>query len=817
LNTKPYFAKNSVAGVYRLLILSALLILNSSAFGQVVQNVRGKVIDSDTRIPIGRARVFLLSDSTARGIATNSKGEFVLKDVPTGRHTVRIQHKGHLTSVLNNVVVNSGKETVLNVKLRVAAYSDNEVTSTVTRNGEVSNAMAMVSAREYTVDETIRYAGSRGDPLRVALNFAGVQGIDDSRNDLVIRGNSPYSMAIQIDGVIIPNTNHFGTPGTNGGPLSKISFKALDNSDFYSGVMPAEFGNSTSGLMDLNLKTGNNQNHEQGIYLGVLGADIFVEGPMNREKGSSYLINYRYSTVGLFLNMGLDLGTSSEPFYQDLNFKFNWPNKKGGELSFWGLTGNSISRITLSDDTQPSLELYGDNDRDQFLESGLDVLGFTHSKPFNERTFLKTTLALTAGYVYTSDDYIIARDTLSDGSFNPEGVKTTPVLNYSYDNSKLTWVQSLNKRIGNNKLLKIGYTIDWFNNSFVDSTRDISKPDWETNEEWQTRWNAHEEPFMFQYFAQLKQEFGERLSATLGFHGTHYTLGSSSSLFEPRLGLRYNYAIGKTLAFGAGLYSQMQPPYMHYYLNEQGETFNKDLGLTKNWQAALSHAWDINSKIKFTAETYFQYLFDIPVEVMPSPFSMINAGAGFSRVFPGELENAGIALNYGLELTLQRFFDNGFSYLINGTVFESKYRGSDGVMRNTHFNGNYMFNALGTKEFKITNTSTVGIGTNITYGGGRRYGEFDVEASEAQKEVVYRDDLTYNENKYKDYFRLDIRANIVFNRSKTTHELAFDFINALNSQNVLDYAWAPGINTNSNFALREQIGFFPMFYYKLDF
>jgi hypothetical protein len=140
---------------------------------------------------------------------------------------------------------------------------------------------------------------------------------------------------------------------------------------------------------------------------------------------------------------------------------------------------------------------------------------------------------------------------------------------------------------------------------------------------------------MYQYFAQMRQEFGEKLSATLGFHGTYYTLGNSSSFFEPRLGLRYNYSKGKTLSFGAGLYSQMQPVYMHYYLNELGETFNQDLGLTKNWQAALSHAWDINSKIKFTAETYFQYLFDIPIEVMPSPFSMINARAGFSRVFPG--------------------------------------------------------------------------------------------------------------------------------------------------------------------------------------
>lgn len=514
--------------------------------------------------------------------------------------------------------------------------------------------------------------------------------------------------------------------------------------------------------------------------------------------------------------MGLDLGTSSKPFYQDLNFKFNFPFKNGSELAFWGVTGNSISEITLSDDTKPSLELYGDNDRDQFLESGLDVIGFTFSKPINEKTFLKTTLAYTLGYVYTNDEYIIAGDTLADGSFNLAGVKTTPILNYAYDNSKITLFSSLSRRLSNNTLLKAGITVDWHNFSFIDSSRVIATPNWVNNEEWVTRWDATEEQVMYQYFAQVKQDFGSKLSATAGLHGTYYTLGSSSSLLEPRLGLRYNYGVGKTLSLGAGLYSQMQPPYLHYYSNTNGRLLNKEMGLTKKWQAALSHAWHVNSRIKFTVETYFQYLFNIPVEVQSSAFSLINSGTGFSRIIPNELENTGTAINYGIELSMQRFFDNGYSYLINGTLYESKYRGSDGVLRNTNFNGNYMFNALGTKEFDLTENSIIGFGTNLTYAGGRRFGEFNEEQSELEKEVIWQQE-GYNENQYKDYFRTDIRINLVFDRTKTTHEIAFDLINVLNTNNVLDYAWAPGINTNSNFALRQQIGFFPMFYYKLDF
>ncbi|MCB0738794.1 MAG: carboxypeptidase regulatory-like domain-containing protein, partial [Bacteroidetes bacterium] len=346
----------------KLLFGLIISLISIGSMAQVMRDIRGTVLDADTKIPIYRARVFLVSDSLARGILSDSNGQFVLKRIPTGRHTLKVSHKGHKTKILSNVVITSGKETVLKIVLPSAAFSDNEITSTQARNGEPANEMAMVSAREFTVDETVRYAGSRGDPLRTALNFAGVQGIDDSRNDLVIRGNSPYALAIQVNGVNIMNSNHFATPGTNGGPLSKISFKFLENSDFYSGCMPAEFGNSTSGVFDLNIKSGNNKKHEQGIYFGVLGADVFIEGPMNKEKGSSYLLNYRISPITLFMDLGLDFGTSSRPFYQDLNFNFYWPKKNGSAISFWGITGNSISTITLSDDTEVTTELYGDND-----------------------------------------------------------------------------------------------------------------------------------------------------------------------------------------------------------------------------------------------------------------------------------------------------------------------------------------------------------------------------------------------------------------------------------------------------------------------
>jgi hypothetical protein len=719
------------------------------------------------------------------------------------------------------MLVRSGKETVLDLALQVAAFSDLDETATQTRNGEVRNEMAMTGAREFTVDETVRYAGSRGDPIRTALNFAGIQGLDDSRNDVVVRGNTPYGIGIQIEGVALMNSNHFATPGTNGGPLSKISFKCLDNSDFYSGAMPAEFGNSISGVFDLRLKSGNNKRHEQGIYFGVLGADLFMEGPLNKDKGSSYIFNYRRSVINVFMDMGLDLGTSAVPFYQDLNFKMVFPTRKAAEWVFWGITGNSRSRLTLSDDTETVAELYGDNDRDQFSESKLDVIGITYNKPINPSTFLKATVAYSKGFNFGNDDFILSRDTLPDGKFNPSGVRVEPMMGYYYKQDKYTLFSYLNRRLAKDKLLKVGFTAEWFDMAFDDSLRNMAGANWHEKDEWIRRWDSEEVHFLMQYFAQYKQEFGEKLQATFGFHGTYFTLGNGASLIEPRAGLKYNYRPGKTLSFGAGLYSQSQAPYLYYYSSPAlaqslGHTYNKDMGLTKTWHTSLGHLWNLSANLDLLVEAYFQYLYQIPVETQASAFSLINTGSGFSRVLPNELENTGAAYNHGLELSLQRFFDNGYSFLLNGAWYESMYRGSDREWRNTSFNGNYMANALATKEFDLNENSQFGIGSKITFAGGRRYGRFDEARSALERNIVWLNE-GYNENKYPDYFRADLRLTYVVNRAKASHELAIDLLNIFNTSNVLDYSWAPGLNPDSNFALRQQIGFLPLFYYRLDF
>ncbi|MFY0675347.1 MAG: TonB-dependent receptor [Bacteroidia bacterium] len=812
-----------------LFVLAAFV--GATAFAQITQTVRGKIIDSETRYPlIGATVALMVNGEVGSGTVTDAGGNFRIENVPVGRQNFKVQFVGYKEKILNNIVVTSAKEVILNIELDESNQRLDEVTISVTRDGEVSNELALVSAREFSVDETMRYAGSRGDPARTASNFAGVQGADDSRNDIVIRGNSPQSVIWQLEGVIMPNPNHFAIPGTNGGPVSIVNFKTLRNSDFYTGAFPAEFGNSTAGVFDLKLRNGNNQNHEFSGMFGLMGTEAFAEGPLNKEKGSSYLINYRYSTISMFLALGIDVGTNSAPTYQDATFRFTFPQKNGAELAFWGLGGRSYTEILISPQIEPVQELYGDSDRDQYFGSDVGILGATYSYPIDKNTFWKTTVAASNQTVNANHDRIVSRDTLENGNFDPESVVLTPLLDYTFSETKYTVSSSLFKKLGIGRVLKFGFMADMYDMRYVDSIRIENDGEWPASNNWNTRWDTDGRASLFNYYIQYKHHLRDNLIANAGLHGTYFSLSNSFSAFEPRLGLRWNLPRRQSLSFGTGLHSQIQALYLYYYTDPnlvatEGMEYNRNMDLSKSAHVVIGYNNIMAKNLRLKVEAYAQTLFNVPVEASgPSSFSLVNTGSGFSRFFPGKLENTGTGFNYGLEFTLERFFDNNFFYMITASFYDSKYQGSDGVIRNTDFNGNYMFNALGTKEFKVSKNAIVGIGPKVTYAGGRRYGNPDVEASTEAQEIIWEDE-GYNEQRFPDYFRTDLRITYVVNRPKVSHELAFDLVNIFNTRNILNIAWAPGINpegipgitTNPNFALSYQIGFLPVFYYKFDF
>ena len=214
------------------------------------------------------------------------------------------------------------------------------------------------------------------------------------RNDIIIRGNSPAGVLWRMEGIDIPNPNHYSTLGSTGGPVTILNTNTLKNSDFITSAFPAQYGNAVAGVFDLRMRNGNNEKYEFLGQMGFNGFEFGAEGPLNNGNKSSFLINYRYSLVAAIQKLGLDVGTgSATPYYQDINFKVNIPTKKAGTFSLFGLGGESHIKFDAIDEDN----LYSTNDgslRERNFRSLTGVTGLTHTYFFNPNTSGKIMLAV---------------------------------------------------------------------------------------------------------------------------------------------------------------------------------------------------------------------------------------------------------------------------------------------------------------------------------------------------------------------------------------------------------------------------------------
>ena len=808
----------------KLQLLAFFSFVNLLIFAQLpTQTVRGKVFDSESNYPLSGAKIVIEVNAQKFMAAAASDGNFTILKVPVGKHQLDASAPFYDARTLT-VEVTSGRELIVQIPLQEKVSEQQDVRVVGRKRGEVLNEMAVLSAQQFSVEETNRYPGSRMDPARMASNFAGVNGADDSRNDIVVRGNSPLGVIYRVEGIDIPNPNHFAISGTSGGPVSLLNNKILGNSDFFMSAFPAEYGNSLSGVFDLKLRNGNNNRHEFTGQFGLLGTEFLAEGPLGKNSKSSYLVMGRYSTLTIFQKLNINLGTDAIPKYFDGAFKFNWILKNGGQLSFFGMGGNSDIAIEISGFKEYTEDLYGEGDRDQYFGTSMITSGLNYKKSINERTFISSTLAYSQETQQTDHNYL--RNRRLD-SLTQEIIFDTiyPMMAYDFKVQKISGYTAINHKINKQHLLKAGLSFDLISMNFLDSCLyDLDVPD-----DYQLRWNYQGTAAIIQPFVQWKWRISDHMDFTAGIHAQYFTLTNSVSPFEPRLGWKYRMDNGQAIFAGGGLHSMIQPYYTYAYKVLPGSnnpSSNINMDFSRSAHSGIGYEKSFNKGFNIKTEAYYQYLYNIPVTVAPSSFSMINVGSGFSRLFVDQLQNTGDGYNYGLELTVQKYFDKTFFFLFSGTVYDSRYRGSDLVWRNTSYNGNYVVNLLGGKEFKVGERSIIGIGGKVTAAGGKRYGLVDIATTNSMKEIIFQDSM-FNELQFRDYFRADLKISWRKNADRVTHEFGLDLVNILGTQNLLTLAYRPALTAqdfidqqNGTFlpySEKNQLGFFPIFYYKIDF
>ena len=773
------------------------------------QTVKGAVVDQQSELPIIGATIELLTVDPVMGTVTNLDGYFSIDDVPVGRHQLRISYLGYSSVTIPNVLVTSGKQVDLNIGLEESIVQMNEVVVTSkVEKGRAQNEMATISARSFNLEEVTRFSGGRNDVARLAGSFAGVAVADDSRNDIVIRGNAPTGVLWRLNGIPIPNPNHFSTLGTTGGPVSALNPNLLKTSDFLTSAFPAEYGNALAGVFDIGFRSGNKDQHEFTMQLAAFsGLEAMAEGPLTKDKNSSFLVSYRHSFVELADATGIPVGTNATPNYRDLSFNVDFAKTKAGKFSIFGIA--ATSDIDFLGDEIDEDDLFASPNEDAYVKSQLGIVGLKHNIIVGDGAYIRTVVSAST-----------SRNNFDQDNLNSDGgkLRVTEVQDITDTYSLSSY---FNKKFNAQFTLRTGIMAQHFQlDTRVDDRDDLpdtngdGEPDWVTLRDFEGGMN------LMQAFAQGVYRFTDEWSLQLGLHGQYLDINDTYAV-EPRAALNWQVHPQHRLSLGYGLHHQMQPLPVFFFTEEVSpgvyERTNEGLDFTRSHHFVLGHDWRINESWRTKLEVYYQDISNVPVEINSSSFSLLNAGADF--VFPelGSLINEGTGINYGTELTIEKFFSKGYYGLLTASVFDSRYEGSDGVERNTAFNNGYVVNVLAGKEFKIgkDKRNAITFDMKATRAGGRYYTPVNLEASQFAGVEVLQDDLAYSE-RHDPYFRLDVKFGYQLNSKKRrmSQQFFIDLQNVTDNENIFVRRYNEQTNEVNDV---YQSGFFPDILYRIQF
>lgn len=775
------------------LLIGLIALMATDLSAQVLtQTIRGKIIDADSRSPIAFANIIVADTEPLLGATSDSDGYFTIEAVPIGRATIKVSYLGYEEKIIPNLVVISGKETVLDVQMKESFQTIDEVTVYAKRHkSELNNEMAQVSARSLSVEESQRYAGGIGDPARLVSSFAGVGSTGEGNNDIIVRGNNPRFIQWKLEGTEIPNPNHFSQEGLTGGPISALNSQMLANSAFYTGAFAPEFGNALSGIFDMRLRKGNSEKREHSFSIGVLGTDVTTEGPFKAGGKSSYLINYRYSTLALISGLGfLDFG--GVPNYQDLSFKVFIPAGKAGTFSLFGLGGLNHINTEFHD---PNNE---DVVNEEYRQNGqLAVVGIRHLINVNEKTYISSTLS------YSNN----GSENESLRTFNSATLQED--ININTSNNIVRLNTRLNYKHNNRHLFQVGIVHSHFDFNFESSYFD------QTAEQFLKSLDIAGTANLSQSFATWKWRATEKLSLVTGIH-SQKTSQNQEITVEPRGSLRYDLPNGQAVTAGVGIHSNMTSLSNYNALVHDGQgnssTPNTSLELLKARHYVLGYENKLSENLFLKIEGYYQDLYNIPIEEGNSSYSLINQQQAFSDRI---LVNEGTGRNIGLELTLERYFADNYYFLMTASLFDSKYKAGDGIWRNTRFNGNYIVNGLFGKEFAVgkNKNNVLGINSKVTWLGASRQLSIDLEKSVEQGYAVY-DEKNAFQNRGEDIFSLNLAISYRKNKLRLSHEFKLDVQNVTSNNAVIDFYYN---DVNQEIEKIEQLSLLPILSYIINF
>ena len=758
--------------------LLTVTLIFCGAVNMQAETLRGTVKDAITGEPLIGATVKIVELENAAAIA-DIDGKYQINLAKGGRYTIEANYVGYEPSVTKEILISGAKEVVLDITLRENSTELKEVVVRPRVNKEATvNPTVLTGGVMLSMEEASRFAGGYNDPARLVMSFAGVSGEADG-SGLSIHGNAPERMQYRIEGVEVFTPNHFNDLWNAGyGLVSALNSNVIGNSDFFTSTFNANYNNALSGVFDVKMRPGNNTKYENILQIGTVSEELTLEGPISRKHNSSYIVNYRYGFTSLVDKLGLIDTDGSHMSFQDFSWKLNFPTKRAGTFSVFGLgffDTNWDERMKIKD----THSAYDASDSDSKLAQLL--AGVSHKILLGNKWTWRSTLAYNMQHIKADEYYYGLKRDENDVLIYPLEYEE-PEQKYLFSKQKtnedrIIFNTELSKQVNDKWLTQFGgeYSHRFFNLVYrsadrlyapVETMKDIT--------------NMKDDTGLASVFWQNLYKFNDHLSATAGI-SANYFLYSKKYSVEPRVSMKWDPNEKNSFALGYGLHSMVEKLDAYFYRDDDGKLVNKDLGLTKAHHFQATYMYKFNSNLTLRANAYYQYGFNTPVGIDGSTYCVTNRYFNFTDE---PLVNKGNTRNYGADITLEHYMSHGFFGQTNISLYRSQYRGVDKVWRNQMYDRRFMFKILGGKEW-IIGKNVLNVSAKYSIQGGLRYTPIDVEQMNANIDAgIVNDEPIYKDNEaFTKHFKptgiIDLTVSYKINKKRVSHTIAFEGLNIL--------------------------------------
>ncbi|MCE2612187.1 TonB-dependent receptor [Flavobacteriaceae bacterium D16] len=753
-------------GMLPLLLVMALTVEAMQA--QATATVTGKVVD-ELGVPLAGASVFL--EGTNSGAQADIDGNYSIANVQPGSYNLIASYLGYQSQTKYNIIVRSKGTPAYNFVLLETAQRLDEV---VLSNANIISRPkeTPLSTQTLSAVEIATYPGGNNDVVQVAQTLPGVSpSIGGFRNDLIIRGGAPNETVYYLDGMEVPNINHFSTQGSAGGPVGMINVSFIEEVSLTSSAFNARYDNPLSGVLQFQQRNGNNRNFSGNFRVSASEAALTLEGPLFKGDAETAKTTFLASVRRSYLKFLFELiGLPIRPDYWDYQFKVDHQINEFNNISLMGL--GSIDDFTTAPPDEFDPEAQATLEQAPFIEQRSNTIGLSWRKRFKDgQGYMLTTLSNNT----LMNDFTRYEDPINetDVVFNNDATESETKLRYELTRFLEGWK------------LSTGFNVQYadYQNTTVDFTNSVS-------------FNTEIDFMKYGLFANLTRSFlNNKLDVSFGFRMDDDGFTQNESLlstFSPRLSVSFEFATDWRVNGSVGRYFKLPPYTILGFRNNTGELVNRDIDYTRSDHIGLGIQHYFTPSSSISLEGFYKRYSDYPVSVRDG-VSLANKGAGFEVLGSEPVETVGKGRSYGAELLFQQKLSKNFYGIFSYTFFFSEFTGFDPeIYRPSVWDSRHLVSFTGGYKFK----RNWELSSRYRFAGRTPFVPTDLDATLTNYPVVTLDYSRLGEEELRVFSQLDFRIDKKWNFKAFAFDLFFEVQNILgqNTPNPPEY----GLNRDNN-------------------